>query len=116
MTNDAAPDANPAPRVPTITHHTAAQRFEAVVGGRLAVCAYHRSDGVVHFSHTEVPDALQGRGIAAALVQAALGWARDEGLKVRPACSYVAAYMRRHPETQGLLWTSGPSSTANPGR
>ena len=33
----------------------------------------------------------------------ALAWARQEGLRVRPTCSYVAAYMQRHPETQDLL-------------
>jgi predicted GNAT family acetyltransferase len=97
---------------PGVTHHAAAQRFEATVDGRLAVCDYHRADGIVHFTHTEVPAALQGRGIAAALVQAALDWARAEGLRVRPACSYVATYMRRHPQTQDLLWQPG----STPGR
>jgi predicted GNAT family acetyltransferase len=107
----AEPAAEPAENAgpaPTVTHRPAAQRFEASVGGRLAVCAYRRSGSVVHFTHTEVPAALQGRGIAAALVQAALAWARAEGLQVRPACSYVAAYMRRHPPTLDLLWSPGP--------
>ena len=27
----------------------------------------------------------------------------EKGYKVEPACSYVEAYMRRHPETQKLL-------------
>jgi predicted GNAT family acetyltransferase len=58
---------------------------------------------VLLLTHTEVPPALEGRGIAAALVKAALDWARAEGLRVRPLCSYVVAYMRRHPETQDLL-------------
>ena len=61
---------------------------------------------VLMLHHTEVPEALAGQGVAAALVQAALAWARAEGLKVRPTCSYVAAYMRRHPETQDLLAAS----------
>jgi hypothetical protein len=106
MNTDSAP-------VPAVTHQAGAERFEATVDGRLAVCAYRRIDGVVHFTHTEVPAALQGRGIAAVLVQAALDWARAEGLRVRPACSYVATYMRRHPQTLDLLWT--PGSTP-PGR
>ena len=93
---------------PKVTHDAAAGHFECVVEGRLSVCAYHRSGDVVHLTHTEVPAALQGRGIAALLVKAALDWARAEGLRVRPACSYVAAYMRRHPQTQDLLWTPGP--------
>lgn len=86
-----------------ITHNAALSRFETTVDGRLCVCVYHRRDGAALFTHTEVPPALQGRGIAAALVQAALDWARAEGLQVRPLCSYVAAYMRRHPATQDLL-------------
>ena len=57
----------------------------------------------VVFDHTLVPPQLQGRGIAAALISTALDWAADEGLQVVPACSYVAIYMRRHPETQLLL-------------
>ena len=43
------------------------------------------------------------QGIAAALVRAALAHAREQGLKVRPLCSYVQAYVRRHPEVQSLL-------------
>ena len=41
--------------------------------------------------------------VAADLVQAALDFARSQGLRVRPTCSYVASYMQRRPETQDLL-------------
>ena len=58
---------------------------------------------VMMLTHTGVPKALRGRGIAAALVQAALDHARAKGLKVRPDCSYAEAYMQRHPETLDLL-------------
>ena len=60
-------------------------------------------DGTMVIVHTEVPPTLEGRGIAAALVRAAFAYAREHGLKVMPACSYVRAYVRRHPETQALL-------------
>ena len=33
----------------------------------------------------------------------ALAHARSAGLRVRPSCSYVAAYMHRHRETLDLL-------------
>jgi uncharacterized protein len=88
---------------PTVVHNAAAQRFEAEAGGRLSVCVYRRFGDVLHLTHTEVPRALEGQGIAAALVRSALAWARSEGLRVRPSCSYVATYMRRHPETLDLL-------------
>jgi predicted GNAT family acetyltransferase len=86
-----------------IVHAPDRSRFEARVDGRLSVCAYRRQGDVLLMTHTEVPPELQGRGIAARLVQATLDWARAEGLRVRPLCSYVAVYMRRHPETQDLL-------------
>ncbi len=37
------------------------------------------------------------------MVKAALAHARAEGLRVEPACSYVRAYMKRHPDTHDLL-------------
>jgi predicted GNAT family acetyltransferase len=87
----------------SITHAPDRQQFEALAGGHPAVCCYRRMGVVLVLHHTEVAPELEGRGIAAALVKAALAWARSEGLRVRPTCSYVAAYMRRHPETQDLL-------------
>ena len=96
----------------TITHHLAASCFEGVPTGPAsparaastrAICSYRRLGDVLVLHHTEVPRALQGQGLAGELVQAVLDWARAEGLRVRPTCSYVAAYMRRHPETQDLL-------------
>ena len=89
--------------VMNVTHSPQADRFEARVQGHLSLCSYRRQGDVLVLHHTEVPPALQGQGVAAALVQAALDWARAQGLHVRPTCSYVAAYMRRHPQTQDLL-------------
>jgi predicted GNAT family acetyltransferase len=84
-----------------VVHRPEASRFEVALAGGLALCAYRLQPGEVSFTHTEVPQALEGRGIAAALVAAALAWARAEGLRVRPLCSYVAAYIKRHPEALG---------------
>jgi predicted GNAT family acetyltransferase len=78
-------------------------RFQARVDGQLCVADYHLADGVMAVTHTEVPPALQGRGIAAALVRALLDHAAAHGLKVRPLCSYARAYMQRHPETAALI-------------
>ena len=78
-------------------------RFQAVVDGRFCVADYRLIDGVMAITHTEVPPALEGRGIGGALVQAALDHARGAGWKVRPLCSYARAYMQRHPKTAALL-------------
>ena len=86
-----------------IRHDAAAARFEAAVEGGVAECVYRPGPGLMNIVHTEVPPRSEGRGIAAALVQAALAHARAMGWRVRPSCSYVRSYMRRHPETQDLL-------------
>ena len=92
---------NPPPL--NIQHNAAASCFETTLAGHRAECAYRRQGDVLGLHPTAVPDALQGQGLAAALVTQALDWARQQGLRVRPTCSYVASYMRRHPETQDLL-------------
>ena len=85
-----------------VTHNEARQRFEATVEGRLCVADYQMRGDVMWMTHTGVPTAVGGRGIAAELVRVALDWAAAQGHRVMPSCSYVDVYMRRHPETQRL--------------
>jgi predicted GNAT family acetyltransferase len=86
-----------------VRHNTAASRFEVELQGQLSICAYFRQAGLLTLNHTVVPPELGGRGIAAAMVSTALAWARSEGLKVVPQCSFVAMYMKRHADTHDLL-------------
>ncbi len=86
-----------------IVHNPTSSRFEATVDGLLCRADYELHGTVMAMTHTVVPSALEGRGIAAALVAAALSWARTQGYQVDPVCSYVRVYMKRHPETQDLL-------------
>ena len=58
--------------------------------------------GVRVATHTGVPPAMQGRGIAGKLVDALIADAREQGFKIVPACSYVAAQFQRHPEWADL--------------
>jgi predicted GNAT family acetyltransferase len=62
------------------------------------VLNYYLSGGVIVFTHTGVPSALEGRGIGSALVRAGLEFARKNNLKVKSLCWFVDKYMRRHPE------------------
>ena len=77
-------------------------RFELAVEGDLAFVAYRISDGVMDLYHTESPKELAGRGIASRLVLKELETARQHGLKVKPTCSFVKAYMERHTEYTDL--------------
>ena len=94
------------PSAPTplaIDHLADRGRFQAVVDGDVCELDYHLDASVMTITHTGVPRRLEGRGIAAALVRAALEHARASGWKVRPLCAYARVYMLRHAETQTLL-------------
>lgn len=90
-----------------IEHDAEAGCFSTTIDGQLAEANYRLQPSaagpVMHLVHTGVPPALQGQGIAARLVAAALDHARSQGWRVRPVCSYVQLYMQRHPETRDLL-------------
>ncbi len=85
-----------------VIHNLAASRFETTVDGQLSIADYRIQGDVMDMPHTFVPKALEGKGIAAQLVAAAIAYAQAKGLKVRPSCSYVALYMQRHPELHAL--------------
>ena len=87
----------------TVANNEAAQRYEARVDGQLAVIIYQRLGDRIVFIHTEVPEALEGRGIASKMAQVALDDARAQGLAVIPRCPFVASYIRRHLEYADLV-------------
>jgi uncharacterized protein len=81
-----------------VSHDAASHRFTAEVDGERAVLDYTLSGDVMTITHTGVPPAIGGRGIAAGLMRAALRAARGAGWQVNPLCSYAAAYLAKHPE------------------
>lgn len=78
-------------------------RFEAHLEGETAFTEYVLHGGAIVLPHTVVPPAFEGRGVGSALAKAALGYARDHGLKVKPICPFIAGYIKKHPEWQDLL-------------
>ena len=53
-------------------------------------------------THTIVPPAIGGRGIAGELVEALVGDAREQGFKIVPQCSYVAKKFDENPDWSDL--------------
>ncbi len=85
-----------------VQHDAAAGRFTTDVDGQQGYVEYEQEGGSMAITHTIVPSAIGGRGIAGTLVQAALDHARAAGLKVIPRCSYADGWMRKHPEYEEL--------------
>lgn len=92
-----------------IVHHPERNRFEIHKNGLTAYVEYLPYNGGIDLIHTIVPRAMQGRGVAALLVGAAMNYARIHGLKVIPSCPYVPAYLERHPADKELVDSSEPT-------
>ena len=88
---------------PEVVRNADESRFEASVGGKLALLTFHERHGVLALIHTEVPQELQGRHIGDALATAALDYARANGLTVKPYCQFVAHFIERHPRYADMV-------------
>jgi uncharacterized protein len=83
-----------------VTHQPEQSRFVVELDDDLAEAAYHRSGREVHFTHTEVPPAFEGKGVGSRLAKAALDWAVAERLAIVPQCPFITAYVKRHRQYQ----------------
>jgi len=86
-----------------VRDNPARNRFELDLGDGFAFADYRRTPGTVTVLHTEVPPSHQGQGIAAQLVTGMLGLIRQRGEKVVSRCSYLTAFLKRHPEYGDLV-------------
>ena len=86
-----------------VRNNPAQSRYEMNVDGGTALALYQSAPGKVLIYHTEVPSQLRGRGMGAKLMRGVLADIRANNLKVVPRCSYVARFMREHPEFADLL-------------
>jgi predicted GNAT family acetyltransferase len=86
-----------------VEHDREAPRFFAIVDGHLCVVDYRLEDGRMVILHTGVPEAVEGKGIAGAMMRVALDTARAEGWRVEPRCAYAEDFLRRHPGYADLV-------------
>lgn len=86
-----------------VEHDPDGRRFTARVRGHVALLEYQLKRRRMVITHTEVPEAIAGKGIAGDLTRVALRFAREQGFKVVPACAYAEAFMDRHTEYHDLL-------------
>jgi uncharacterized protein len=98
---------------PAVVDNVDARRFETTVDGHLAVLTYRRHGERLLLVHTEVPDALEGRGIGSALVRAAIDVAVAQDLTVVPLCPFARWWLERYPDVAAHVtidWRPGSAA------
>lgn len=86
-----------------VANNEQASRYEMQTEAGLAVLEYMRHGNRVALVHTEVPRALEGQGLGAQLVKAALDDSIAHGFRIVPMCAFVRAFIARHPEYATLV-------------
>ncbi len=87
----------------TLVDNAEEKQYEYRLDGGIAKVKYIKTKDKVFLTHTEVPRAYEGKGIASALVAEVLKEVEKSGLALIPLCPYVAAYIKRHPEWKPLV-------------
>jgi uncharacterized protein len=88
----------------TVTDVPQAGRYEARAGDRvLGQANYQRQGDRVVFTHTEVDPDAEGSGVGGTLVRGALDDVRAHGRQAVPRCSFVRAWIDRHPDYADLV-------------
>jgi uncharacterized protein len=86
-----------------VRDNTRSHRFELEIDDQVAKSWYRLQGNVITFTHTDVPDALSGKGVGSRLAKGALDAVRAAHLKVVAMCPFIASFIKRHHEYQDLL-------------
>ena len=86
-----------------LTQNEAVNRFEILIEDNIAFIEYKLTDSILFLTHTEVPSALEGKGVGSAIVTKTFDYAQEKGYKIVPLCSFIQKYLKRHPEWKDLV-------------
>jgi len=87
----------------TVRDNPAQHQFEMDTQAGIAFARYRRDGSTLTVLHTEVPRAIEGRGLGSRLVRGMLDMARERGDKVVPLCGFVRAFIARNPAYADLV-------------
>jgi predicted GNAT family acetyltransferase len=86
-----------------LINNEALHNFELTINGDRSFIDYKLKGDKIYLIHTEVPQEMEGMGVAAALVEKTFNYIEEHHLKLIPLCTYVAAFLKRHPEWKRIL-------------
>jgi predicted GNAT family acetyltransferase len=84
-----------------IVHNPATSRFEWHLGEEDAYIQYSIRGDVLALYYIYVPPSERGKGKSGILIQYALDFAKEHGLKPEVYCSFMSRYLALHPEMEG---------------
>lgn len=89
-----------------LNDNAAQKHLELQVEGHTAFIEYKVTNQNLFLIHTEVPEALRGKGVGSAIVEKALQFAKDNNYKIVPLCHFVQDYIKEHDEWQSMVATN----------
>jgi predicted GNAT family acetyltransferase len=97
-----------------VTDNPAENRYEARVDSELAgIAEYHLTKSSIVFTHTEVFDGYEGKGVGSALARHALDDVRAKGGRdVVPVCPFIHGWIDDHAEYADLVRRHGEDQGA----
>ncbi len=80
------------------------EQYEFHIDDHVCKIEYSKRNGdEILFTHTEVPQAMEGRGIGSNLLEEALKDVDRQNLRLIPLCPFVSWYIECHPEWKPIL-------------
>ena len=64
---------------------------------------YEFQNGEIYLTHTEVPVALEGKGVGSQLAEKVLKDIEKQELRLVPLCPFVAGYIQKHPDWRRIV-------------
>jgi uncharacterized protein len=93
---------------PVVVDERSASRFKLEIDGHVAELIYGRKGDHLTLVHTEVPEALGGRGLGGQLVRAAVDTAAAQGLTLVPECEFARGWLEGHPDVASRVNVEWP--------
>ena len=88
----------------SVSNNTELHRYEIRADGALAGFAeYNVLSEAVMFTHTEIDNAYEGKGLGSKLARHAFDDVRAQGKQVIPVCEFIAGFVRKHRGQYGDL-------------
>ncbi len=87
----------------TLIHNAAECKYEYHIDGHVAYITYDDQQGNMHLTHTIVPDALAGKGLAKALLEDVLQHIKKDNKKAVAKCSYIIKYLEKNPQASDFF-------------